>query len=257
MSDVLLSERRGRVELLTLNRPDARNALNPELARALSGALDRLENDDSVDVIVLTGSGDKAFCAGLDLKALIAGQAETVMNLPGGFAGIARRHCPKPIIAAVNGAALAGGLEVMLSCDLVVAAEHAIFGIPEVKRGLFAAAGGVIRLPRHLPYAIALELALTGDPIDANRALALGLINEVVVADRLVDAAMALAERISANSPVAVAASKDVMARSLDVSEEEGWLISDAARAVVFMSGDAIEGATAFAEKRPPHWSGR
>jgi enoyl-CoA hydratase len=257
MSDVLLSEKRDRVLLLTLNRPDARNALNPELALAISEALDSFENDSSVDVAVITGSGDKAFCAGLDLKALLAGQVDTVMNVPGGFAGIGRRRSKKPIIAAVNGAALAGGLEVMLSCDLVVAVEHAVFGIPEVKRGLIAGAGGLIRLPRRMPYQIALELALTGDPIDAQRAATLGLINKVVPAEKLIEEALALAARISENSPMALAASKDVMARSLDVSEDEAWIINDAAVAVIFTSADAIEGASAFAEKRAPRWSGR
>ena len=179
------------------------------------------------------------------------------VGAPGGFAGIAKREFPKPIIAAVNGSALAGGCEVMLSCDLVVAAEHATFGIPEVKRGLIAGAGALIRLPKRLPAAVALELALTGDPIDAHRAFALGLVNRVVPADRLLDEALILAERIAENAPMAVRYSKEVVRRAGDLPEPEGWRINDEAVAVVFSSADAMEGPVAFAEKRSPIWQGR
>ena len=175
-------ERRGHVEILTINRPEARNAINGDVSVGMAAALDELEADDGCWVVVLTGAGDKAFSAGMDLKAFASGEGGAIMGGSGGFAGITQREFPKPIIAAVNGAALAGGCEIMLSCDLVVAADHATFGIPEAKRGLVAGAGGLIRLPKRLPLAIALELALTGDSIDAPRALQLGLVNRVVPA---------------------------------------------------------------------------
>ena len=204
--------------------------------------------------VVLTNAGDKAFSAGMDLKAFASGQGNGILAGKHGFAGIAHRAIPKPIIAAVNGVALAGGFEIVLSCDLVVAVEHASFGIPEVKRGLLAAGGGLIRLPKRLPLAIALELALTGDPIDAQRAFELGLVNQVVPAAELLDAALALAERITPNSPLAVRRSKAVMVAAAQVSEEAGWEISQEATRIVFGGPDAQEGATAFAEKRPPNW---
>ncbi|MGH9110188.1 MAG: crotonase/enoyl-CoA hydratase family protein [Acidimicrobiales bacterium] len=247
-------ERRGQVEILTINRPEARNAINGAVSTAMSIALDELAEDRQALVVVVTGSGDKAFSAGMDLKAFAAGEGAAITGARGGFGGIARRRFPKPLIAAVNGFALAGGLEVMLSCDLVVAAEHAKFGIPEATRGLVAAAGGLIRLPRRLPMAVALELALTGEPIDAARAYGLGLVNRVVPADRLMDEALALAERIADNAPLAVRHSKDVMSRAFDVPEDEGWKINDEAAATVFASPDALEGSVAFAEKRRPNW---
>ncbi|HXW34137.1 MAG TPA: enoyl-CoA hydratase-related protein, partial [Acidimicrobiales bacterium] len=173
---VVERERRGHVEILTINRPEARNAINAAVSTAMSDALDELESDDDCWVVILTGSGDKAFSAGMDLKAFAGGEAAGIMNARGGFAGVTQRQFPKPLIAAVNGSALAGGCEIMLACDLVVAVEHATFGIPEAKRGLIAGAGGLFRLPRRLPFAVALELALTGDPIDAERAFDLGLV---------------------------------------------------------------------------------
>ena len=212
-------ERRGHVEILTINRPEARNAINGEVSTAMSSALDELENDDGCWVVVLTGAGDKAFSAGMDLKAFASGEGGAILSASGGFAGITRRRFPKPVIAAVNGAALAGGCEIMLACDMVVAADHATFGIPEAKRGLVAGAGGLLRLPKRLPLAIALELALTGDPIDAQRALALGLINRVVPAAKLMDEALALAGTIADNAPLAVRWSKRVMVRAADLSE--------------------------------------
>ena len=257
MPDAVLRERRGHVEILTINRPEARNAINGAVSQAMSSALDELTEDPDAWVVVLTAAGDKAFSAGMDLKAFSAGEGAAIIGATGGFAGISKRDFPKPIIAAVNGSALAGGCEIMLSCDLVVAAEHATFGIPEAKRGLIAGAGGLIRLPKRLPMAIALELALTGDPIDAQRALDLGLVNRVVPGDRVLDEALALAERIAENAPLAVRHSKAVMRRAADVSEEEGWKINDAAVGVVFSSADAMEGPIAFAEKRPPNWQGK
>jgi enoyl-CoA hydratase len=257
MPEEVLRERRGNVEILTINRPEARNAINGAVSRAMSGAMDELATDADCWVVVITGSGDKAFSAGMDLKAFSSGEGGDIMGANGGFGGLTQREFPKPIIAAVNGSALAGGFEIMLSCDLVVAAEHATFGIPEAKRGLIAGAGGLIRMPKRLPMAVALELAMTGDPIDAERAYALGLVNKVVPADQLMAEAVALAERIAANAPLAVRYSKSVMKRAAEVSESDGWAINTEAVGVVFTSADAMEGPIAFAEKRPPKWQGK
>jgi enoyl-CoA hydratase len=254
---VVERERRGHVEILTINRPEARNAINGEVSQSMSNILDELESDDDCWVVILTGSGEKAFSAGMDLKAFASGEGASIMGASGGFAGIAQRKFPKPIIAAVNGAALAGGCEIMLSCDLVVAADHATFGIPEVKRGLLAGAGGLIRLPKRLPLAIALELALTGEPIDAERALALGLINRVVPAARLMEEAFALAELIADNAPLAVRWTKKVIVGASSVGDDEGWALNNEAVGVVFSSADAMEGPVAFAEKRKPKWQGK
>ena len=252
----VVRERHGRVELLRLNRPAARNAIDGPTSIALGRALEELASDDDVWVVVLTGTGDKAFSAGMDLKAFVSGQAGDIMSAEHGFANIARRKFPKPIIAAVNGVALAGGCEIVLSCDLVVAAEHAAFGIPEVKRGLVAAGGGLLRLHRRIPYSIALELALTGDTISAQRAAELGFVNRVVPADQVVAEALALAEKICANAPLAVRTSKEIMQRSVGLSEDECWEMNTTLIGPVFTSADAMEGATAFAEKRPPVWKG-
>lgn len=257
MADEVLRERSGHVEILTINRPEARNAVNGAVSTAMSEALDELSDDPDTWVVVLTGSGEKAFSAGMDLKAFAAGEGVAVMNTSGGFAGIARRRFPKPLIAAVNGSALAGGLEIVLSCDLVVAADHATFGIPEVKRGLIAGAGGLFRLPRRIPLAVALELALTGDPIDAVRAHELGLVNVVVPRAQLMEEALALAERIAENAPLAVRYSKSVMLGALGAGESEGWRLTDEAVGTVFTSADAMEGPIAFAEKRRPSWQGK
>jgi enoyl-CoA hydratase/carnithine racemase len=253
MADEVLVERRGHVALLTINRPEARNAINRATAVALNDALDAAEADDDVWVIVLTGAGDKAFSAGMDLKAFAAGETPFTSN---GFGGITLRDCPKPIIAAANGAALAGGFEIMISCDMVVAAEHARFGIPEASRGLVAGAGGLIRLAKRVPLAIAYEMALSADPIDAARAYDLGLVNRVVPGDQVVEAALALAERISRNAPLAVRESKRVMHASLELTEEEAWKVNNEAFLAIGASADALEGAIAFAEKRDPVWRG-
>jgi enoyl-CoA hydratase len=257
MPDEVLRERRGHIEILTINRPEARNAINGAVSQAMSAAMDELTDDPDVWVVVLTATGDKAFSAGMDLKAFTSGEGAAIIGASGGFAGLAKRDFPKPLIAAVNGSALAGGCEIVLSCDLVVAAEHATFGIPEVKRGLIAGAGGLLRLPKRLPMAVALELALTGDPIDAARALGLGLVNRVVAKERLLDEALELAGRISENAPLAVRHSKAVMVRAAEVPEAEGWAINDASVGVVFSSADAMEGPIAFAEKRAPNWQGK
>jgi enoyl-CoA hydratase len=257
MADEILRERKGHVEILTINRPEARNAINGAVSQGLANAFDGLADDADAWVVILTGSGDKAFSAGMDLKAFAAGGGGAVMNASGGFGGIARRTFGKPVIAAVNGSALAGGLEIMLSCDLVVAADHATFGIPEVKRGLIAGAGGLFRLPKRLPLSVALELALTGDPIDADRAYQLGLVNRVVPRHQLMEEALVLAERIAENAPLAVRYSKSVMLRAVDADDETGWQLTDEAVGVIFGSVDALEGPVAFAEKRRPNWQGR
>ena len=251
---VVERERRGHVEVLTLNRPEARNAINPEVSRAMVAILDDIEADPDVRAVVLTGAGD-VFSAGADLKVVASGKAMEIANVKGNFAGLVQRDFPKPIIAAVNGHALAGGCEIMLACDLVVAAEGATFGIPEVKRGLMAAAGGLFRLPHRLPMAVALEMAMTGDPIDANRALQLGLVNRVVPKDKVIDEALAIAERIGENSPIAVRQSRRLVKEAPELDEEAGWKRTAELSLDVFRSGDAIEGATAFAEKRTPKWT--
>ena len=257
MADEVLRERRGNVEVLTINRPEARNAINGAVSKAMSATMDELAADDTCWVVVVTGSGDKAFSAGMDLKAFSSGEGGDIIGASGGFGGLTQRDFPKPIIAAVNGSALAGGFEIMLSCDLVVAADHATFGIPEAKRGLIAGAGGLIRMPKRLPRAIALEQAMTGEAIDVERAYALGLVNKVVPADQLMTEAIALAERVAANAPLAVRYSKSVMKRAADVPEAEGWSINGEAVGVVFSSADAMEGPIAIAEKRAPKWQGK
>ena len=257
MADEVLRERRGNVEILTINRPEARNAINGAVSRAMSAIMDELGEDADCWVVVITGAGDKAFSAGMDLKAFARGEGGEITAASGGFAGLSTRQFPKPIIAAVNGSCLAGGFEIMLSCDLVVAADHAVFGIPEAKRGLIAGAGGLIRMPKRLPMAVALEMAMTGDPIDAGRAHALGLVNRVVPAASLLDEALALAGTIAANAPLAVRYSKSVMKLAAELPESEGWKINAEAAGVVFSSADAMEGPIAFAEKRPPKWQGK
>lgn len=250
---VVETERRGAVEILRLNRPEAKNAISPEVSAAVADALDAAEADAAVRAVVVTGTGD-VFCAGADLKVVAQGRAGDIASGKGGFAGFATRDFPKPLIAAVQGPALAGGLEIVLSCDLVVAAEDARFGIPEVQRGLLAAAGGLIRLPKRIPMAIALELAMTGDPITAQRAFDIGLVNRLVPRDDVLDTAVALAERIGENSPIAVLYSRRLVREAAECSEEEGWSKTFEYSRPVFASGDAIEGATAFAEKRKPVW---
>jgi enoyl-CoA hydratase len=254
MADEVLRERRGHVEILTINRPEARNAINRATAIALGDALDACESDDDVWVVVLTGAGDKAFSAGMDLKAFAAGEFPITDK---GFGGITQRDFPKPLIAAANGAALAGGFEILISCDMVVAAEHAKFGIPEAARGLIAGGGGLIRLPKLIPLAVAYEMALTAEPIDAHRAYELGLVNRVVPGEKVLDEAVALAERIAKNAPLAVRTSKYVMKKSRELSEEECWLLNTEAFGIIGRSSDAMEGAVAFAEKREPNWQGK
>ena len=254
MADEVLRERRGHIELLTINRPEARNAINRATAVALSEALDACEADDEVWVVVLTGAGDKAFSAGMDLKAFAAGELPITDK---GFGGLTMRDFPKPLIAAANGSAFAGGFELLISCDMVVAADHAKFGIPEASRGLVAGAGGLIRLPKRVPLAVAYEMALSAEPIDAQRAYELGLVNRVVAGDQVLETAIALAERIAKNAPLAVRASKRVMRQALELTEAQAWPVSDEEFATIIRSEDAHEGAVAFAEKRRPNWQAK
>jgi enoyl-CoA hydratase len=236
------------VTLVRLNRPEAANALDPATAVAVGAAFKEATDDAAVRAVILTGAGDRVFCAGMDLKAFAEGQDMT----PVGEALELIPACPKPVIAAVNGAAVAGGFELMMRCDLAVVADHARFGIPEVKRGLLAAGGGT-RLPSRIPLAVALELGLTGELIDAGRARELGLVNRVVPAADVVSTALELAHTIAANGPLAVQATKQLMKEEIGAGDTER--IHELA-APVMTSADAMEGATAFAEKRTPNWTG-
>jgi enoyl-CoA hydratase len=250
----VLTERRGRVLAITLNRPDARNAVNGALARGIAAALDELDADAELRAGVLTGAG-KGFCAGMDLKAFVAGESPHVDGR--GFAGITQRSADKPLVAAIEGFAVAGGLEVALSCDLIVAARGAKLGIPEVKRSLVAAGGALLRLPRRIPYHVAMELALTGDPIPAERGYELGLVNRLAEPGAALDTALELAEAVAANAPLALAASKRIVVESAGWDPNEAWVKQGEIAGPVFVSEDAREGATAFAEKREPVWKGR
>lgn len=250
---VLTDERDG-VLLVTLNRPEQRNAVDRAVAEGIAAALDRLDAEPELRVGILTGAG-KGFCAGMDLKAFVAGERPAVDGR--GFAGIVQRPPDKPLIAAVEGFAVAGGFEIALACDLIVAARGAKLGIPEVKRGLVAAGGALLRLPQRMPYHLAMELALTGDPILAERAHAIGLVNRVVEPGETVAAALELAGAIAANGPLALTASKRILVEAPAWPREQLWErqaeISDPVRS----SADAREGSVAFAEKRPPRWQGR
>ena len=253
-SAAVLVEARDGVQIITIDRPGARNAINGDVARGIAAALDELDSDDSLRVGVLAGAGG-TFCSGMDLKAFLTGDAPFVEGR--GFGGITQRPPRKPIIAAVEGYAVAGGFELTLACDLVVAADDAKLGVPEVKRGLVAAAGAAMLLPQRIPHAVALEMLLTGVPITAHRAADLGLVNRVVPAGAVLDAALELAAAIAANGPLAVAVSKQIARTASDWTLAEGWARQDELTQEVFASEDAQEGPTAFAEKRPPVWKGR
>lgn len=248
----VLVETRGRILIMTINRPHARNAINAAVSQTLADATDRLDDDPGLSVGIITGAGG-SFCAGMDLKAFARGEN---VGVEGRGLGFTERPPVKPLIAAVEGYALAGGTEVALATDLIVAAEDSAFGIPEVKRGLVAGGGGLFRLPERIPSAIAMELALTGDNLSAPRAHQLGLVNVLAAPGRALEAAIALAEKITANGPLAVAATKRVMIESREWTDQERWSRQLEIIGPVFASNDAREGATAFAEKRAPQWAG-
>ena len=250
----VLTERRGHVLLISLNRPNAMNSVNMELATTMAGVLDDFDADDELRVGVLTGNG-RGFSAGMDLKAFVEGGMPNVGDR--GFGGIAERSCAKPLIAAVEGFALAGGLEIALSCDMLVAAKGAKLGIPETGVGLFAGAGAVYRLQKHLPDNVVMEMAVTADPITADRAFELGMVNRLAEKGEAVNVAMEIAERIAQNAPLGVAASKRLINESNGMTESEFWAFQQPILEDVFGTEDAIEGATAFAEKRPPQWQGK
>lgn len=253
MADEVLTERRGRTLIITINRPEARNAINAAVSHGLAAAVEELDGDDELSLAVLTGAGGN-FCAGMDLKAFVAGENVLV---PGRGLGFTEGPPRKPIIAAVEGFALAGGTELVLATDLVVASREAKFGIPEVKRGLVAGAGGLFRLPKRIPYQKALEYALTGDAFTAPEAHSYGFVNTLTEPGQALDGALELADRISRNGPLAVTVTKEIMVKAAGWSDDEAFANQVPLLAPIFGSEDAREGATAFAEKRAPVWKGR
>ncbi len=244
----------GAIAIITINRPDARNAVNLAVARGIAAALDELDRRADLSVGILTGAG-KSFCAGMDLKAYLRGELPRIEGR--GFGGLTEAPPQKPLIAAVEGHALAGGFELALACDLIVAAQDAQFGLPEVKRGLVARGGGLLRLPVQLPYRLAMESALTGDPMTSERALAMGLINSMTPAGGALAGALDLAARIASNAPLALAATKEIIVQSSEWAANERFAKQAEIAVVAFESEDAREGARAFTEKRPPVWQGR
>jgi enoyl-CoA hydratase len=253
MSDEVLVDVDGGVAVITINRPKARNAVNGAVAQGIAAALDELDERKDVSVLVITGAGG-TFCAGMDLKGFLTGDNPLAGGR--GFAGITEKPPIKPIIAAVEGYALAGGCEVALSCDMIVASTEAKFGVPEVKRGLVAGAGGLLRLPRRIPYHIAMEVALTGDHYPATRMAELGLVNRLTEPGEALRTAKELALKIAENAPLALAATKRVIVESPDWPREEAFARQGEIINPVFTSKDAAEGAASFAEKRKPVWSG-
>ena len=254
MTGVITVRSEGGISVITLNRPEVRNAVNEQMAQALAGAFDELGRDQELSVGVITGAGG-TFCAGMDLKAFLAGERPSV---PGrGFAGLVERPPAKPLIAAVEGYAVAGGFEIVLACDLIVAASDARFGLPEVRRGLVAAGGGLIRLPRRVPYHVATEWALTGALVPARRAYEVGLVSRLAEPGAALAVAMDLARQIAGNGPLAVRATKRVLAESADWPAAEAFDRQRAITEPVRASEDAREGARAFAARRPPAWQGR
>jgi enoyl-CoA hydratase len=250
----VLTERRGNVLLITLNRPAVRNAVNAALAAGVAGAMDELDSESGLSVGVLTGAGG-FFCAGMDLGAFVRGESPWYGDR--GFAGIAQRSAEKPLIAAIEGFALAGGMEIALACDLIVAAKGAKLGIPEVKRSLVAAGGALLRLPKRMPYHVVMEMALTGDFFMADRAHELGLVNRLSEPGSAVDDALALAGELAKNGPLALVAAKKILQQQFDWSSEEMWAKQAEIAGPVMASEDAKEGASAFKEKRDPVWKGR
>jgi enoyl-CoA hydratase/carnithine racemase len=251
---VVLLERRDGVMLITLNRPEVRNAVNAALAAGVGNALEELDADDGLSVGIITGAGG-FFCAGMDLGAFVKGESPWFGDR--GFAGIAQRAASKPLIAAIEGFAVAGGMEIALACDLIVAARGAKMGIPEAKRSIVAAGGALLRLPRRMPYHLVMELALTGDPFPADRLHELGVVNRLAEPGSAVDVALELAAQLSRNGPLALAASKRILQEQFDWSSAEMWEKQGAITGPVMVSEDAKEGASAFKEKREPVWRGQ
>jgi crotonobetainyl-CoA hydratase len=259
--DYIIFEKSEKLAVITLNRPQAMNAINSQIWTEIGTAIEEFNNDPELWVAIITGAGDRSFCAGADLKEVASGGFKITSEMEKwGFAGITQHYVSKPIIAAVNGFALGGGTEIALACDLVVASEKATFGLPEVKRGIIAGAGGLLRLPKQIPLKVAMNAILTGKPLTANEAKQWGLINEVVPHDQVLEAAKELANEIIQNAPVAVRASKDIVYRSLDSTisfPPSAWEINGEYSMGVMNSQDAKEGPRAFAEKRSPVWSGK
>lgn len=255
ITDEVELEIRGHVGIIWLNRPERLNAVNQKLTDAMRSVLAVVEADDALRAVVLAGRG-RVFCAGMDLAGFAAGERPGLTD-EDRFAGFANARRTKPAIAAVQGAALAGGFELVLSCDMVVAAEGAQFGLPEVKRGLFPAGGGTLRLPRRIPLPVANEMLLTGEPVDARRALALGLVNRVVPETELLETALTMAEAVALNAPLAVRSALALAREAAAVAEAELWVANDRMWKVIDASEDALEGARAFSEKRAPVWTGR
>lgn len=254
MAESLQTAVHGNVLVMTMNRPEARNAMDRATSVALAAALDELDARDDLRLGIVTGAGG-TFCSGMDLKGFLRGESPMVEGR--GFAGLTERPPRKVLIAAVEGYALAGGFEMVLACDLVVASRAARFGLPEAKRGLVASAGGLMRLPRRIPYHLAMEFALTGDMLDAERAHAFGLVNRLVEPGQALVGALQLGESVAANGPLAVATSKRIVSESVDWSQSEMFERQKPIAAPVFTSADAREGSAAFAEKRQPNWTGR
>lgn len=254
MPDEVLTERRDGVLVVTINRPDQKNALNAAVAKGVAAAMDELEGSDGLRVGVLTGAGG-TFSSGMDLKAFLRGETPVIEGR--GLCGLTQAPPRKPLVGAVEGWALAGGFELLLACDLVVAGQSARFGVPEVKRALVAGAGAALLLPRRISRAHALEMLLTGDPVTADRGAQIGLVNRVVPDGTALDTALGLAQTIAANGPLAVAVTKQIARSAADWTLTEGWREQDRLMAPVFASDDAREGAAAFAEKRRPVWLGR
>lgn len=244
----VLTERKGSLLVITLNRPQQKNAINTSLSVGLRAAIDLLESDPQLVVGVLTGTGD-GFCAGLDLKALAA------EGIPRGLTGFLRKGSRKPLVAAIEGFAMAGGLEIALTCDLIVASRDAVLGVPEVKVGLFAAGGALARLPRHIPFGVAMEMALTGAPISAIDAHRYGLVGHLSEPGEALATAIKLADRIAVNAPLAVIASKQMLRGSIGMTETEFWEMQSPHEKNVFSSDDAREGPRAFSQKRSPNWT--
>jgi len=253
MTHELLTEERDGILIITINRPEARNAMTKAASEGIAAALDKLDADDNLRVGIITGAGG-TFCSGMDLKGFLRGESPSVEGR--GFGGLTQQGPVKPLIAAVEGYALAGGMELMISCDLIVAHRDSKFGIPEARRGLAAAAGGLMKLPSQIPHKIAMELALTGDFIDAARAYELGLVNRVTDGPAL-EAAIELAQKINENGPLAVRVSKQIIEESRGWNLDERWDRQGKLMPQIFMSDDAREGAAAFAEKRKPVWKGK